>query len=241
MITTLFILLILVSIFLVMIILVQLRRGGGLSGALRLRRRIILPPSALFKTGDVFTTLTVVTFVVFVVLAIILSFQFKFISPPTAPRDVATSEITTNGFTVSWTDSADNETAYKIEQYNAGANRPSNDTKWTTIVELPSSPDTGTVIKKTITGQHLDLGTTYKFHVPRKKWRAGSTDKIFDVLVPGNKPATTKGHTQKPQPPSTPPRQRPPPNRPPPCRRDHTCNIAHIHVTSARQQQPPAP
>ena len=70
------------------------------------------------KTGDVFTTLTVVTFVVFVVLAIILSFQFKFISPPTAPRDVATSEITTNGFTVSWTDSADNETAYKIEQYN---------------------------------------------------------------------------------------------------------------------------
>ena len=56
-------------------------------------------------------------------------------------------------------------------------------------MELPSSPDTGTVIKKTITGQHLIRTRTP--HVLVKNG-AGSTDKIFDVLVPGNKPATTR-------------------------------------------------
>ncbi|HVT79893.1 MAG TPA: preprotein translocase subunit SecG [Phycisphaerae bacterium] len=186
MITTLFILLILVSVFLVMVILVQRGRGGGLSGAFGSGGG----SSSAFgtKTGDVFTTLTVVTFVVFVILAIILSFQFKYISPPAPPVDVKALDITTTGFNVTWTDSADNETAYKIEQYNEKEST-STAPKWITVKELPASPDTGNAMKASIDHLHLDAGTTYKFHVLVRNG-AGDTERLFDVPVPGTKPAT---------------------------------------------------
>jgi len=178
MITFLFILLILVSIFLVMIILVQRGRGGGLSGAFGSGGG----SSSAFgtKTGDVFTTLTVITFVVFIVLAIILSFQFKFISPPTAPKEVKTTDITEAGFKAEWTDSADNETAFLIQQSIEKSTAPD---PWNTVKELPASPDTGVVIKTTVNNLHLEPGKTYQFHV-RAANGQGHNDRLFDVIVP---------------------------------------------------------
>src|ERR1035437_5636965 len=69
------ILLLLLSAFLVLIVLVQRGRGGGLSGAFGSGGG----SSSAFgtKTGDVFTTVTVVLFVVFMLLAIWLNFRFQ--------------------------------------------------------------------------------------------------------------------------------------------------------------------
>ena len=69
------ILLLLLSAFLVMIVLVQRGRGGGLAGAFGSGGGA----SSAFgtKTGDVFTTVTVIAFVLFMLLSIALSFKFQ--------------------------------------------------------------------------------------------------------------------------------------------------------------------
>ena len=67
--------LLLLSAFLVMIVLVQRGRGGGLAGAFGSGGGA----SSAFgtKTGDVFTTVTVIAFVLFMLLSIALSFKFQ--------------------------------------------------------------------------------------------------------------------------------------------------------------------
>ncbi|MGN6367909.1 MAG: preprotein translocase subunit SecG [Phycisphaerae bacterium] len=64
-----------IAVLLVMVVLVQRGRGGGLSGAFGAGGGT----TAAFgtKTGDVFTTLTVVLFVIFMLLAIWLNFKFR--------------------------------------------------------------------------------------------------------------------------------------------------------------------
>jgi preprotein translocase subunit SecG len=66
---------ILTAILLVLVVLVQRGRGGGLSGAFGAGGG----STSAFgtKTGDVFTMLTVILFVVFMLLAIWLNFKFK--------------------------------------------------------------------------------------------------------------------------------------------------------------------
>ncbi|HUO07405.1 MAG TPA: preprotein translocase subunit SecG [Phycisphaerae bacterium] len=66
---------ILIAVLLVLVVLVQRGRGGGLSGAFGAGGGA----TAAFgtKTGDVFTMLTVVLFVVFMLMAIWLNFQFR--------------------------------------------------------------------------------------------------------------------------------------------------------------------
>src|ERR1041384_8339470 len=75
MIIFLLILLLLLSGFLVLVILLQRGRGGGLAGAFGSGGG----SSSAFgtKTGDVFTTVTVVAFVVFMLLSIALSFLIQ--------------------------------------------------------------------------------------------------------------------------------------------------------------------
>src|ERR1035437_336821 len=74
------ILLLLLSAFLVLIVLVQRGRGGGLAGAFGSGGG----STSAFgtKTGDVFTTVTVVLFVVFMLLAIWLNMHFSDVKPP---------------------------------------------------------------------------------------------------------------------------------------------------------------
>ena len=64
-----------VSILLILVILVQRGRGGGLSGAFGMGGG----GGAAFgtKTGDVFTTITVVLFAIFLLMAIGLNYVFK--------------------------------------------------------------------------------------------------------------------------------------------------------------------
>ncbi len=64
-----------VAILIVLVVLVQRGRGGGLAGAFGSGGG----SSSAFgtKTGDVFTTATVVLFVVFMLLAIWLNFRFQ--------------------------------------------------------------------------------------------------------------------------------------------------------------------
>jgi preprotein translocase subunit SecG len=75
MIMFLMIVLLLLAVFLIMVILVQRGRGAGLAGAFGAGGG----SSSAFgtKTGDVFTTVTVITFAVFMLLSIWLSFLFK--------------------------------------------------------------------------------------------------------------------------------------------------------------------
>ena len=82
----LIVLMLLVSIFMILVVLVQRGRGGGLSGAFGSGGG----SNSAFgtKTGDVFTTITVVAFVIFMLLAIALAFQFRNasgIAPATGP------------------------------------------------------------------------------------------------------------------------------------------------------------
>jgi preprotein translocase subunit SecG len=87
--TFLILLMICVSILMILVVLVQRGRGGGLSGAFGAGGG----SNSAFgtKTGDVFTTVTVVFFVVFMLLAIGLSHRFKATSRPiplaTAPAE----------------------------------------------------------------------------------------------------------------------------------------------------------
>jgi len=66
---------VLTAILLVLVVLVQRGRGGGLSGAFGAGGG----STSAFgtKTGDVFTMLTVILFVIFMLLAIWLNFEFK--------------------------------------------------------------------------------------------------------------------------------------------------------------------
>ena len=75
MIITLAFLFIFIAVLLVLVVLVQRGRGGGLSGAFGAGGG----STSAFgtKTGDVFTTLTVVLFVIFMLLAIWLNFKFR--------------------------------------------------------------------------------------------------------------------------------------------------------------------
>jgi preprotein translocase subunit SecG len=84
MIPALTILFMLIAVFLVLVILVQRGRGGGLSGAFGSGGG----SSSAFgtKTGDVFTTVTVVLFVVFMLLAVWLNQKFQ---PATAASTTA--------------------------------------------------------------------------------------------------------------------------------------------------------
>ncbi len=131
MIIFLYILLLLVSVLLIMVILVQRGRGGGLAGAFGSGGG----SSSAFgtKTGDVFTTLTVVTFVVFMLVSIALSFQYKYHSPPNPPREVSTSsDPTADTINLQWTDDADNEKGYRVLRNNVQiAELPANSTKYT--------------------------------------------------------------------------------------------------------------
>lgn len=66
---------ILVSLLLILVVLVQRGRGGGLSGAFGMGGG---SQSAFgTKTGDVFTTVTVVLFAVFMIIAVWLNFRVK--------------------------------------------------------------------------------------------------------------------------------------------------------------------
>jgi preprotein translocase subunit SecG len=78
--TFLILLMIVVCILMVLVVLVQRGRGGGLSGAFGSGGG----SNSAFgtKTGDVFTTITVVFFVVFMLLAIGLAYRFKATSKP---------------------------------------------------------------------------------------------------------------------------------------------------------------
>lgn len=68
-------LIIVVSLLLVLVVLVQRGRGGGLSGAFGMGGG---SQSAFgTKTGDVFTTITVVLFAVFMIIAIWLNLRVK--------------------------------------------------------------------------------------------------------------------------------------------------------------------
>src|SRR3954467_13328394 len=87
--TFLILVMLLLCVFMVMVVLVQRGRGGGLSGAFGSGGG----SSSAFgtKTGDVFTTITVVAFVVFMLMSIWLSFRYKNASMPVvvSPASVA--------------------------------------------------------------------------------------------------------------------------------------------------------
>ena len=94
--TTFLILVMLVlCVFMVLVVLVQRGRGGGLSGAFGSGGG----SSSAFgtKTGDVFTTITVIAFVVFMLLSIWLSFRFKHASAPAVILPVVTTAPGTGG------------------------------------------------------------------------------------------------------------------------------------------------
>ncbi len=75
MITFLTFVFILIALLLIMVVLVQRGRGGGLSGAFGSGGG----SSSAFgtKTGDVFTTVTVVLFVVFMLMGIWLNYRYR--------------------------------------------------------------------------------------------------------------------------------------------------------------------
>ena len=95
MITFLSIVLLVLAAFLVMIVLVQRGRGGGLAGAFGSGGGTTSAFGT--KTGDVFTTVTVVVFVLFMLLSIWLSFQVKWKSTNTVV--IPTAKKTTGGTT----------------------------------------------------------------------------------------------------------------------------------------------
>src|SRR3982751_6679838 len=73
--TFLILVMLLLCVFMVLVVLVQRGRGGGLSGAFGAGGG----STSAFgtKTGDVFTTVTVVLFVIFITLAVWLNFRFQ--------------------------------------------------------------------------------------------------------------------------------------------------------------------
>src|SRR3954464_5174184 len=77
-----------VAILLILIVLVQRGRGGGLAGAFGSGGGTTSAFGT--KTGDVFTTVTVVAFVLFMLLSIWLSFQVKWKSTNTMVIPAAT-------------------------------------------------------------------------------------------------------------------------------------------------------
>src|SRR5579875_3371015 len=101
--TALAILFIAVAVLIILVVLVQRGRGGGLAGAFGSGGG----SSSAFgtKTGDVFTTATVVLFVVFMLLAIWLNFRFQayketspFMQATTIP-EVTTAPAAAGSFT----------------------------------------------------------------------------------------------------------------------------------------------
>src|SRR6188768_3614978 len=99
MITFLTIVMLLLCVFLVMIVLVQRGRGGGLAGAFGSGGGT----SSAFgtKTGDVFTTVTVIVFALFVIISIWASFlfQWKSAAPAAATPSSAPANISIPGTT----------------------------------------------------------------------------------------------------------------------------------------------
>jgi preprotein translocase subunit SecG len=98
--TFLALLFIAIAVLIVLVVLVQRGRGGGLAGAFGSGGG----SSSAFgtKTGDVFTTATVVLFVVFMLMAIWLNFRFQnyketaaFGQKVTEPADVNTAATKT--------------------------------------------------------------------------------------------------------------------------------------------------
>jgi len=88
--TTIFIL---VAILIVLVVLVQRGRGGGLAGAFGSGGG----STSAFgtKTGDVFTTVTVVLFVIFMLMAIWLNFRFRAYTSPIAGSRQVEPTLTT--------------------------------------------------------------------------------------------------------------------------------------------------
>jgi len=142
----LFIVLMLLSAFLVMIVLLQRGRGGGLAGAFGSGGGTTSAFGT--KTGDVFTWVTVIAFVLFMVLSIFLFWQIKWASrPDKEPARISDDiskpdarEITDTKAKLIWRDDASNALGYRISQ---AAKSEKNNDIWTwdekPVQEVPLS------------------------------------------------------------------------------------------------------
>jgi protein translocase SecG subunit len=161
----------------VMVVLVQRGRGGGLAGAFGAGGG----SSSAFgtKTGDVFTTLTVVTFVVFILLAILLSFRYKHNSAPSAPANLKPEEIQPGIVTLTWDDTSDTEERFKVYRAEGGgagmAFKPADE-------NVPANPGIG---KMTWQDKNVAPGTKYTYRVESHNQLGSRYSQDKEILTKG--------------------------------------------------------
>jgi preprotein translocase subunit SecG len=191
--------LLLISAFLVIVVLLQRGRGGGLAGAFGSGGG----SSSAFgtKTGDVFTIVTVVLFVLFMLISIGLSFQFKrgnkpFVKAtvPTAPSDLVLVAPAPTSVQLTWKDNSKDETAFIVER-QAGSG------DW-----IPLTPEAAADATK-FTDNTVVGGTKYSYRVLAVNAAGKSkTSNIVTGTTPTTAPATTATATKaEPERPATAP------------------------------------